>query len=173
MGLLRSWFGGTTATGLVIAEGGHGVAGLGAPVALTDSVGVGGSVEGAGADDETDGDGPGGSDGPAGGPAETERVAPGPPAGVVGFVDGEAPGDVEAEASALGEADALGAVAAVEPEDAAPDGRAAEVSDGDVCGRGAVAGRAGGSAVDTPGWRIGAIGGRFGSGSGVTPDTHA
>lgn len=78
MGLLRSWFGGTTATGLVIAEGGHGVAGLGAPVALTDSVGVGGSVEGAGADDETDGDGPGGSDGPAGGPAETERVAPGP-----------------------------------------------------------------------------------------------
>jgi hypothetical protein len=157
----------------VIAEGGHGVAGLGAPVALTDSVGVGGSVVGAGADDGADGDVSGGSDGPTGGPAEAEPVVPGPPAGVVGFLDGEAPGDVEAEASGLGEADTLGVVVAVEPGDAAPDGWAAEVSDGDVCGRGTLACRAGGSAVDTPGWRIGAIGGRFGSGSGVTPDTHA
>lgn len=33
--------------------------------------------------------------------------------------------------------------------------------------------RAGGSVVGTPGCRIGAIGGFFGSGSGVIPDTHA
>lgn len=33
--------------------------------------------------------------------------------------------------------------------------------------------RAGGSVVGTPGCRIGAIGGFFGRGSGVIPDTHA
>jgi hypothetical protein len=58
--------------------------------------------------------------------------------------------------------------------DAAPDGLALSVADGVAEDRsGSVACRAGGGEVDTPGCRIGAIGGCLGSGSGVRPDTHA
>jgi hypothetical protein len=46
-------------------------------------------------------------------------------------------------------------------------------SDVEALPSGVVARRGCGSSVDTPGWRIGAIGGFFGSGWGVSPDVHA
>jgi hypothetical protein len=94
---------------------------------------------------------------------------------VLGFADGDAdaPGDAGALPDAVAEGPPLGpAVAAVA---AAPEGAAESPPDGssDDGPPGLDACRGCGSCVDTPGCRIGAIGGFLGSGCGVRPDTHA
>jgi hypothetical protein len=86
----------------------------------------------------------------------------------------DAPGEADGLVETLGDAPAE---AAGEP---APAEAAAEPGDADCAvdgfapfPSGVDAWRAGGGDVETPGWRIGAIGGCLGRGCGVRPDTHA
>jgi hypothetical protein len=109
--------------------------------------------------------------GDAGFREEPPLAAPGGAADDAGEADAEAaeaPADGAPEPEAPPPAD--GGTAPGPVPDGSPDGSSSEV---DASPSGVVACRGCGSSVDTPGWRIGAIGGFFGSGWGVRPDVHA
>lgn len=140
---------------------------------LGDSTGDGLELTGAdglSAGDETGADGEPGS---AGTVAGGSPLAAGLPVGFPTVSSDAVPdalGRGLLESDGLAEADG----SAEPPGVAAPAGAVVDAADGVLSsGPGVVACRAGGAEVDTPGWRIGAIGGRFGSGSGVIPDTQA
>jgi hypothetical protein len=98
----------------------------------------------------------------AGAPVGTLAVPPGDALEALGcgLAESDGPAEAEAAAEACGEA--------------GPDGVVVTVADGVAVSRcGNVACRAGSGAVDTPGCRIGAIGGCFGRGRGVRPETQA
>lgn len=137
---------------------------LGTADTLSDAVG-----EASGTDPPADTDGAGSPTVPS--PLGTSRR--------VALGSAEAAPDASTGEAALPDADAdgpsLGPAVPAEAVPAVPDGTAEAPPDGspDDGPPGVEACRGRGSCVDTPGWRIGAIGGFFGSGCGVIPDTQA
>jgi hypothetical protein len=153
------------------AGGGEGVS-VGEGGMLSDGVGDEAGTEGPVPGD--DGSGP--ADVPCAGDAgpreEPALAGPGAVADAVGAADVRGSADVPGVgASEPGERPTAEGGTAPDP---VPSG-ASEVSWSDVeaSPSGVVTCRGSGSSVDTPGWRIGAIGGFFGSGWGVSPDVHA
>jgi hypothetical protein len=107
------------------------------------------------------------------GPREVPPVdVPGADADAAGEADADAaaepPGDGASEPGGRPAADG-----AAVPEPVPAGSPTALPPGGDASPSGVAACRGSGSSVETPGWRIGAIGGFFGSGWGVRPDVHA